>query len=128
MKALATTATQSWTGRILAIFCALFLLFDATIHILNPPMVVQAFGKLGFPDQYAVVIGLAEVIGVVLFCVPRTAVFGLLFFTAYLGGATALQVRIGGPAWFSVMLGLLMWISAYLQYSRVRSVLVFDGN
>lgn len=116
---------MTWTGRVLAILCALFLLFDATLHILNPAVVVQAFSTLGFPDQYAIAIGVAEIIGIALFCIPRTAIIGLLFFTAYLGGATALQLRIGGPSWFSVMLGLILWISAYLQYPRVRQVLAF---
>lgn len=126
MTAISTSTAASWIGRVLAILCALFLLFDATLHLLNPPAVVQAFARLGFPDQYATAIGVAEIIGVVLFCIPRTAIIGLLFFSAYLGGATALQLRIGGPAWFSVMLGLIMWVSAYLQYSAVARILTFE--
>lgn len=112
-----------WTGRVLLGLCALFLLFDSVIHIFNPAPVVEGSAKLGFPDRYMTPLGVIELIGLALLLVPRTRVIGALFFTAYLGGATALQIRIGGPAAFSIMVGVLIWIGAYLIDTRIRTVL-----
>lgn len=114
-----------WIGRIVTWFFALFLLFDATIHIANPPFVVAASEKLGFPKHLALPIGIIELIGVGLMLWPRTTVLGLLLLTAYLGGATAIQVRISGDAWFSVLVGVMLWVGAYLQYPEIRQMLPF---
>ena len=115
-----------WIGRIVTWFFALFLVFDATIHIINPPFVVAASEKLGFPKNLALPLGIVELIGVGLMLYPRTTMLGLLLMTAYLGGATAIQVRINGDAWFSVLVGLALWVGAYLQYPQIRALLPFQ--
>lgn len=111
-----------WTARALIWLCTLFLAFDTVLHLLNPPAVVDAFARLGYSDAFARPLGAIELVGLILLIIPRTAVFGIVYFTAYLGGATAAQVRIGGPAWFSILCGLMLWAGAYLEYPKVREI------
>jgi DoxX-like family len=116
-------SAQRWAGRIVSAFCALFLLFDTTIHIMNIPPVVEAFARLGYPDSLALGIGVIELVCVALYVVPQTSVLGAIALTAYLGGATAAQVRIGGPYFFSVLIGLLVWTGLFLQEERLRELM-----
>lgn len=112
-----------WAGRVITALCVLFLLFDAGIHVLNTPPVVQGFAQLGFSDSVAVPLGIVELICIVLYVIPRTSVLGAILLTGYLGGATAAQVRIGGPFLFSIFIGLLVWAGLALRHERLRSVL-----
>jgi hypothetical protein len=120
------TSTASWSGRALAAFIILFLLFDTTIHLLVPAPVVDAFAQLGVPLHLSVGIGILELACTVLFAIPRTSLLGALLLTAYLGGATAIQVRAEAawfPTIFAALLGALVWTSVVLRDSRVRALI-----
>lgn len=118
-----SAGARLWSGRIIKALVVLFLLFDSVIHIMNVPPVVAAFAQLGYPDSIAVPIGIVELVCIVLFVLPWTSVLGALLLTAYLGGATAAQVRIGGPYTFSIFVGVLLWIGVCLLDDRVYCVL-----
>src|SRR5215469_11016915 len=81
-----------WTGRVLSGLVTAFLIFDAVIHLLHPAPVVEAFAKLHLPLSLAVDLGIIELICVALYVIPRTAVFGAILLTGYLGGAIATQL------------------------------------
>jgi hypothetical protein len=123
--------TTSWSGRAVAAFIVLFMLFDATIHILVPAPVVDAFAQLGVPLHLSVGIGVLELIIIALFVIPRTSLLGALLLTAYLGGATAIQVRAEAawfPTIFAAVFGVLLWISVVLRDARVRALLIPPHN
>jgi hypothetical protein len=111
-----------WTGRIISALCVLFLLFDAVIHAMNIPPVVQAFAQLGYSDSLAVPLAIVEFACIALYVSPRTSILGAIGLTAYLGGATAAQVRIGGPWLFSVLIGLLIWAGLFFQDESLRAL------
>lgn len=111
-----------WAGRIISAFCVLFLIFDSVIHLLNVPPVVQAFAQLGYSDALAVPLGIIELVCIALYVIPRTSILGAILMTAYLGGATAAQVRIGGPWLFSVFIGVLIWAGLFLQDEDLRAL------
>lgn len=116
----------SWTGRVLSSIIVLFMVFDGTIHVLKPSPVADAFAQLGVPLHLSAGIGVIELICTVLYAVPQTSVLGALLLTAYLGGATATQVR-AEAAWFPVLfpslMGVLLWAGLTLRSSRVRALL-----
>jgi hypothetical protein len=112
-----------WTGRVLATLVTLFLLLDAAGKILRLAPYVQGTARVGYPDASIVPIGLVLLASTVLYAVPRTAIFGALLLTAYLGGATATHVRIGEPFYFPVVFGVLVWASLYLRNGRLRALL-----
>jgi hypothetical protein len=116
-----------WTGRILSGIAVLFMLFDATIHVLKPAVVVEGFAKLGFPPGTSVTLGVIELACVVLYLIPRTSVLGAILLTGYLGGAIATQVRVAAPLFsttlFPIYVALFIWGGLYLRDERVRAVI-----
>lgn len=116
-----------WTGRILSGIAVLFMLFDATIHLLRPEPVVKGFALLGYPLSVAVPIGIIEFVCVVLYLLPLTSIFGAILLTGYLGGAIAAQLRIGAPMFstllFPIYVALFLWGGLYLRDPLVRSII-----
>ena len=116
-----------WTGRILSGIAILFLLFDATIHLLRPEPVVKGFAQLGYPLSVAVPLAIIEFICVALYLIPRTSIFGAILLTGYLGGAIAAQLRVGAPMFstllFPIYVALFLWGGLYLRDPVVRSII-----
>jgi hypothetical protein len=92
------------------------------MKLMKPPMVVQGFIDLGYPEHLALPIGILELSVAVLFLIPRTAVLGAILVAAYLGGATATHVRLGQPFIGPVILGILAWIGLYLRDERLKAL------
>ena len=115
-----------WTGRILSGFIVAFLLFDAVIKLMRIQPVIDTFAQLGYPDKFAVTIGVIELVIVALYAIPRTSVFGALFLTALLGGAISTHVRVESPLFshtlFGVYMGLIAWAGVYLREPRLRAL------
>jgi hypothetical protein len=102
-----------WAGRIMSAVAALFLLFDTTIKLMVIPPVVEAFTRLGFPVDLARGIGTLELVCLIAYVIPRTAIPGAILLTGFLGGAVVTHVRVGDPllshALFPVYVGALVW-------------------
>ena len=115
-----------WTGRILSGLVAAFLIFDAVIHLLKPPAVVQAFAQLHLPLTLAVDLGVIELICIALYVIPRTAAVGAVFLTGYLGGAVAIQLTTSnslfGEILFPIYTAIVLWGGLYLRDERVRAL------
>lgn len=52
----------------------------------------------------------SETFHAILFLIPRTSFLGAILVTGYLGGAVWAQLRIGDPWFFSIIIGVVMWI------------------
>src|SRR5262245_29586422 len=115
-----------WTGRILSGLGVAFLIFDIVIKFTDTAPVVEAMERLGYPVSMAPVIGLLELSCLVLYLIPRTSVLGALLLTAFLGGATASQVRIGEPLFSHILfpsyVALLLWGGLWLRNDRLRAL------
>ena len=114
--------TGLWTGRSIHGLFVLFFIFDGMTKILQVPQVQQAQGQLGYPASQSIGIGILLLVFTAVFVIPPTSVLGALLITAYLGGAAASQIRIGGPAWFPIMVGVLLWAGLYLREARLRTL------
>lgn len=114
-----------WTGRVLTTLVTLFLLFDAYGKFAKPPQVTEAFGRLGFSAAWSVDIGAILLVCTVLYAIPRTTVLGALILTGYLGGAVAIQWRVGNPVFetiFPILFAVLMWAGVFLRDDRLWSL------
>ena len=113
-----------WPGRVLTALPVLFLAFDVTIKLMKIQPVVDSFTQLGIPVELARVVGTVELICLVLYCIPRTAVLGATLLTGYLGGAVLTHLRIGSPllshTLFPVYIGIMLWGALWLRDLRVR--------
>jgi hypothetical protein len=119
-----------WIGRVLSALAILFLLFDSVTKVLKLPMVVEATVKLGFPEYTVRAMGILLLIGIVLYAIPRTSVFGAVFVTAYLGGAVCANVRAEMPLLGYVLspvyTAIALWLGLYLRSAALRR-LVREG-
>jgi hypothetical protein len=114
-----------WTGRILTALGALFMVMDAVMHMLKPAQVVEAFVHLGYPLSTAVPLGITVLICVAVYLIPRTAFFGALLLTAYLGGAVASHVRVADPVFdtcFPALIAVLLWGGLFARDVRLRAM------
>jgi hypothetical protein len=122
-QAVPVSKTRLWAGRVLSALVVLFLLFDGIIKVMKIAPVLQAFARLGYPENLAIGIGILLILCTVVYAIPRTAVLGAILLTAYLGGATATHVRAGEPFYFPVLFGVLVWTGLFLREDRLRALL-----
>lgn len=117
-----------WTGRILSILPALFLLLDAAMKLVKPAFVVEATVKLGFAEQVIRPLGFVLLASTLLYLFPPTAVLGAILLTGYLGGAVCMHVLAGDgafPVLFPVVFGALLWGGLVLRDRRLRSLVIW---
>ena len=115
-----------WAGRIISTLVVLFLTFDVGIKLLRAPVAIDSTVQLGYPANTVLAIGLIELVCLVLYLVPRTAVIGALLWTGYLGGAIATHVRLENPLFshvlFPVYVAAMLWGGLWLRDARVRGL------
>src|SRR5882672_4627535 len=86
-----------WGGRIISALPVLFLSFDGVIKLMNVAPVVEAQSQLGIPQSLTLSIGILELACVLIYAIPRTSILGAILLTGYIGGATAIQLRVANP-------------------------------
>jgi len=123
-QALSVSKNQLWAGRIISALSVLLLLFSGVMKLLKPAPVLQGFAHYGYPESLIVVIGILEIACTLVYVIPQSSYLGAILMTAYLGGATASNVRVGDPSYFAtVILGVLVWAGLYLRDARLRALL-----
>ena len=110
-----------WTGRTISWICILFLAFDASMKIILERHTIETSAKVGWTAPMLQPLGFILLACTILYAIPRTAILGAVLLTAYLGGATAENVRAGFPWWFSVVFGILVWLGLWLRDDRLRT-------
>jgi len=120
-----------WAGRVISALAVLFLLFDAVIKLMKAPAVLEAFRRLGYPENLAPGIGILLLACIAVYVIPRTSVLGAILLTGYLGGAVATHVRVRDPLFshvlFPVYMGVLIWGGLFLRDHRLRAHIPLRG-
>lgn len=115
-------------GWVLSGLVLLFFLIDALGKLLQVPQVLAGSQDLGYPVEMVVPIGVLLLVGAVLYALPRSAVLGAIYLTAFLGGAVAAHVRIGSPLFthilFGVYVAVLMWAGLVLRRPALLEMLL----
>jgi len=122
---------QIWAGRIISGICVLFLLFDALMKLLRAAPVIEAQSRLQIPGNLTVTIGILVLLCTVVYAIPRTAIFGAILMTGYLGGAVAIQLRVAADLLsllFPVIFATLLWGGLFLRDSRLRALVPLRRN
>src|ERR1700712_70922 len=118
-----------WTGRVLSGLAIIVLAIDALSKIIVPQMMIDNSPPLGIPADTGSyrIIGAILLVSLFLHVWPRTAFFGALLVTAFLGGAVAVNFRAGMPLFsntlFGTYIGLIFWAGLWLRDARVRALL-----
>ncbi len=114
-------------GRVLSGLAVLFLLFDASLKLLQLAPAIEANEQLGYPTSVIFGLGLLQLACLVVYLVPRTSVLGAVLWTGYLGGAIASHVRVANPLFshilFPIYVAGFLWMGLWLRDERLRSVL-----
>jgi DoxX-like family len=124
-----TSKGRIWTGRILSGLTIAFFCFDGVMKLIKPAPVVAATVKLGYPESTIVGIGCVLLISTALYAIPRTAAFGALLLTAYLGGAVATNVRAQQPLFnlmFPVIFAVILWVGLALRHRHIARLALFE--
>ena len=125
-----TVGAAVWTGRVLSGLAIAFLAMDAGGKLIVPVMMIANSPPLGLPDSPSFYQLLGGILAVctLLYAVPRTAIFGAVLLTGYLGGAVAIHLRVGSPLFaftlFGVYLGLLVWGGLWPRNPALRDLIL----
>ncbi|HEX7451831.1 MAG TPA: DoxX family protein, partial [Polyangiaceae bacterium] len=123
-----STGAALWTGRVLSALGVLFLTMDASMKLLRLAPAVQGTVQLGYPESVVFGLGVVQLLCLVVYLVPRTALLGAVLWTGYLGGAIATHVRVQNPLFshvlFPVYVAILLWGGLCLRQPRVRALLL----
>jgi len=119
-----------WTGRVLTGLFALFMLgASITPKFFMPDIAAQSMAPDGWHADKTLLLGIIELGCLILYLIPRTAVFGAVLMTAYLGGAIATNLRVDNPLFgftlFGVYLGLFLWGGLWLRDPALRALFPF---
>ena len=122
---------MKWTGFALSGLVIAFMLMDATMKLMQLPIVAETGQQLGWSPETALPLGVTLLICTVLYAAPQTSILGAVLLTGYLGGAVATHVRIGSPVFshvlFGVYLGVMLWAGLWLREPRLRALFPLKG-
>lgn len=118
-------------GRSLSSISVIFLVLDGVMKFFMdklPPEALEAGAALQWPIEKMPLVGTILFICLVLHIIPRTAIFGAVLLTGYLGGAVASHIRVSNPLFTHTLIpiyfGILIWLGLYLRDPRVRLLLL----
>ena len=81
--------------------------------------VVRQLNAFGFDDHKIVLIAAGEIASAILLAIPRTRSLGLLFVSAFLGGAIATEFQHAGPVAPPAILLAIVWVASILNNSAL---------
>jgi len=101
---------------------------SAAVKLLGLDVAVAGTTRLGYPAHLVFTIGWVELACLLVYVIPRTAPIGALLLTAYLGGATATQVRVEDP-WFlfPAAIGVVIWGALWTRDPRIAAIVGSKG-
>lgn len=118
----------TWIGRVMSgLVIAFMLMASAFPKLFLPELAVESMQQLGWNAKHVFLIAAIELVGTLLYAIPRTSVIGAILLTGLLGGAVATHLRIDNPLFshtlFPLYVGSLMWGGLWLRNARVRALL-----
>lgn len=114
---------MTWAGRAVSVLAMLPFVPSAIMKLTMHPGVIAGMAHLGLPESLINPLGVLELLCVVLYAIPQTAVLGAILLTGYVGGAILTHLRIGEVVYMQTALGVLVWLGLWLRESRLRALL-----
>ena len=116
-----SSKARSIAGLVLMALPVLALTASSLVKFAHVPAVVYKMNLLGFSGGTLTLVAALEIASALLFAYPKTRSFGLLFLSAFLGGAVCAHVQAGqlghagGPAVFLA----LAWLGTWLRHPEM---------
>jgi hypothetical protein len=110
--------TRAIAGNVLMLVSGLGLVLTAASKFFGVPAVVHQMALEGITGEKLAMVASLELLSTLLFLYPKTRSVGLLFLSAFLGGAISTHVRMGEfPAAVPAASFLtLAWLGTFLRY------------
>lgn len=116
--------TALWIGRVMSALPVLLVLFGSVMKLMKTTSVIEGFVRAGVPERLIIPVGVIELVCVIVYVIPQTAVLGAILMTGLLGGATITTLRIADPTYpMPVVLGMLAWGGLFLRDTRLRELI-----
>jgi hypothetical protein len=116
--------TTLWIGRVMSALPVLLVLLSSVMKLMKMAAVVEGFARAGLSERLIIPVGVIELVCVIVYVIPQTAVLGAILMTGLLGGATITTLRIGDPTYpMPVVLGMLAWGGLFLRDTRLRELI-----
>jgi hypothetical protein len=110
---------RALVGNILINLLGVALVGSAIAKFARAPKLTSQLAMLGFDGGKLMFIAVLELASAVLLLIPRTRAIGLLFASAYLGGAMATHLGHNlSPIQPAIVL-VLLWVGAQLRHPEV---------
>ncbi|MBY0311121.1 MAG: DoxX family protein [Phycisphaerales bacterium] len=120
------TKTSFFAGWVLTILPSLLFAFSGVMklvgHFTQAPDLIKGFNDLQIPVKLILPIGIIEILCLVVYLIPKTAVLGAILLTGYMGGAILTHLRVGEAVVMQVIIGVVVWIALYLREPRLRMI------
>jgi hypothetical protein len=75
-----------WTGRVMSALPVLLVLFSSVMKLMKTAAVMEGFARTGVPERLIIPVGVIELVCVIAYVIPQTAVLGAILMTGLLGG------------------------------------------
>jgi hypothetical protein len=110
-------------GRILAVIPIFILAMSAFMKFQKGPEVLEGIKAQGISESLLTTIMILEILSLVLYAIPQTAMLGAILITGYMGGAIMTHLRLGDGVMIQVLLPIIAWLSLYLRDERLKNLL-----
>lgn len=119
------SAKFTWSGRIVSGLAVFPFIMSSAMKFMGGPQIVEGMAHTGIPQNLVLPLGVIEILCVVIYLIPKTAVVGAILLTGYIGGAILTHLRIGEAVPVQVVLGILVWLGLFLREPRLRDLIPF---
>ena len=115
-------------GRVLGALVIVAFLGSAVSKLAHVPKVVGELTRAGIAEGAIVPIAVLELSCLAVYLFPRTSILGTFLLTGYIGGA--IVAHIIGRENFAppLIIGILMFASAYIRHAELRGLVPFRSS
>lgn len=113
-------------GLALSGIASILLAFDAVTKVFPNQQTIDGTLRLGYQMHHIQIIGALGLMCLILYVIPRTAPIGAIFYTGYLGGVIASNLRMDFPLFTFILVPVyvatFIWGGLYLRDDRIRAL------
>lgn len=120
--------TRLLIGRIIAVIVTAVFIASAVTKLVHVAKVVEGLTGAGIPEAAIVPIGILELSCLALYLFPKTSICGTFLLTGYIGGAIVTHIIGRQTIVPPLMVGVLMFVSAYLRHTELHDVVPFRNS
>lgn len=110
-----TTKTRNIINWVVAGLVAFIFIGSAIGKLTANAEALKMAEGMGLDANSYMLLGVIEIIAVILFLIPRTAVKGTLLLVAYMGGAIATHLEHAQPLMAPIAIAAFVWFAAFVR-------------